>query len=200
MKKCVFLFLMWTAAILLQAQVRRTPVQQQRTTQTTAKTFTLANGKLGPIQTGVRFANIPATYAGLYDKYTYKKIEHESDMEDDWTEEYYQFTKAGKNIFRANIFGGKIISITLQEGSASIVKTQEGFYVGYPARTLFTKKPMQWSTYFEGTSFAMSGHWTYAVLDADLINTEAPQKVSDLKPTAKIYTITYNHEVEEYDY
>lgn len=202
MKKCVFLFLMWTAAILLQAQVRRTPVQQQRTTQTTAKTFTLANGKLGPIQTGVRFANIPATYAGLYDKYTYKKIEHESDMEDDWTEEYYQFTKAGKNVFRVGVDESKkITGITLQEGSTSIVKTSEGFYVGYPARTLFTKKPMQWSTYFEGTPFAMSGHWTYAVLDSDLNNTDIPYKVSDLKPTAKLYTISYSHEIyEEYGY
>ena len=125
-----------------------------------------------------------------------------SDMEDDWTEEYYQFTKAGKNVFRVGVDESKkITGITLQEGSTSIVKTSEGFYVGYPARTLFTKKPMQWSTYFEGTSFAMSGHWTYAVLDSDLNNTDIPYKVSDLKPTAKLYTISYSHEIyEEYGY
>ena len=200
MKKLFICFIMLAGTMLLQAQVRRTPVQQQRTTQTAAKTFTLVNGKLGPVKTGVRFANIPTTYAGLYDKYTHKKIEHESEMDGDWVEEYYQFTKGGKNIFRADVFRGKIVSITLQVGSASIVKTQEGFYVGYPARTLFTKKPMQWATYFEGTAFGTSGHWTFHVLDSDLLNTDSPDKVNDLKHTAKIYTITYNHEVEECDY
>ena len=75
MKKLLVCFIMLAGAMLLQAQVRRTPVQRTQTqqrsaTQVAAKTFTLTNGKLGPIQTGVRFANIPATYAGLYDKYT----------------------------------------------------------------------------------------------------------------------------------
>lgn len=182
-----------------------TPIGQPQTQQSTAAPsatthpFTLIDGKLGPVQTGQRFANIPATYEGLYDKYTYEKIEHESDMEDDWTEEYYQFTKAGKNIFRAEIGGGKrIVGITLQEGSASIVKTQEGYYVGYPARTLFIQKRMQWTTYFEGTAFATSGHYTYHVNHEDLLAADHPEKVSDLKPTAKICQINYSHEAYGY--
>lgn len=179
-----------------------TPAQQSQTQQSTttnaaAEAFTLTNGKLGPIQTGQRFANIPATYEGLYDKYA-RKVETKWDEDGEWTEEFYQFTQNGKDIFRVYYDDNKrITSITLQEGSASIVKTQEGFYVGYPARTLFTKKPMEWTTYFQGTTFATSGHYTYSVNDEDL-NTEIPYKVSDFKPNAKIRMIVYSHNVESY--
>lgn len=199
MKKFIISFVMLTGAMLLHAQVQRTQVQQRTTTQAAAKTFTLTNGKLGPIQAGQRFANIPVTYAGLYDKYAYKKIEHESDMEDNWTEEYYQFTKGGKNVFRVEIGEGKkIVGITLQEGSSSIVKTQEGFYVGYSARTLFTKKRMEWETYYEGTSFATSGHYTYHINTDDVIGNEYPTSVNQIKPNAKVCMIVYNHSVETY--
>lgn len=179
-----------------------TPAQQSQTQQSTttnaaAEAFTLTNGKLGPIQTGQRFANIPATYEGLYDKYAYKKETMWGEGGDEWEEEYYQFTKAGKKIFRVLIYDGKIGSIELQAGSASIIKTQEGFYVGYPARTLFTKKRMEWTTYYEGTAFATSGHYTYYVNDSDL-NTDSPDKVSDFKPNAKISMIVYSHNVESY--
>lgn len=179
-----------------------TPAQQSQTQQNTttnaaAEAFTLTNGKLGPIQTGQRFANIPATYEGLYDKYAYKKETMWGEGGDEWEEEYYQFTKAGKKIFRVLIYDGKIGSIELQAGSASIVRTQEGFYVGYPARTLFTKKRMEWTTYYEGTAFATSGHYTYYVNDSDL-NTDSPDKVSDFKPNAKISMIVYSHNVESY--
>lgn len=197
MKKILICLIMLAGAMLLQAQVQRTQVQQRSTTQPAAKTFTLMNGKLGPVQTGVKFANIPATYSGLYDKYT-RKTETMADEDGEWTIEYYQFTKAGKNIFRANIDAGKIVSITLQAGSASIVKTQEGFYVGYSARTLFTKKRMEWNTYFQGTCFATSGHYTYEVNDEDLNNTDIPYKVADFKPNAKISSITYQHSIGEY--
>lgn len=179
-----------------------TPAQQSQTQQSTttnaaAEAFTLTNGKLGPIQTGQRFANIPAAYKGLYDKYAYKKETMWGEGGDEWEEEYYQFTKAGKKIFRVLIYDGKIGSIELQAGSASIIKTQEGFYVGYPARTLFTKKRMEWTTYYEGTAFATSGHYTYYVNDSD-INTDSPDKVSDFKPNAKISMIVYSHNVESY--
>ncbi len=179
-----------------------TPAQQSQTQQSTttnaaAEAFTLTNGKLGPIQTGQRFANIPAAYKGLYDKYAYKKETMWGEGGDEWEEEYYQFTKAGKKIFRVLIYDGKIGSIELQAGSASIIKTQEGFYVGYPARTLFTKKRMEWTTYYEGTAFATSGHYTYYVNDSD-ITTDSPDKVSDFKPNAKISMIAYSHNVESY--
>ncbi|MBO4431103.1 MAG: hypothetical protein J5790_07170 [Bacteroidaceae bacterium] len=184
------------------AQVSSTPIQHTQTqqstaTQTEARPFTLTDGKLGPIQTGQRFSNIPATYEGLYDKFA-RQVETKWDEDGEWTEEFYQFTKTGKNVFRVYSDNSKrITSITLQAGSASIVKTQEGFYVGYPARTLFTKKSMEWMNYFQGIAFATSGHYCYEVKDEDL-NTEIPHKVSDIKPTAKISNITYSHEAYGY--
>lgn len=196
MKKYFVLFMMLAGTMFLQAQVRTVPAQ--RTSTQAAQTFTLTNGKLGPIQTGTRFANIPATYAGLYDKYT-RKVETMADEDGEWTEEYYQFTKAGKNVFRVYLDDAKkIASINLQAGSASIVKTQEGYYVGYSARTLFTKKPMQWETYYQGTTFATSGHYTFVVNSDDVPNTDIPQKAADFKPDAKISSITYHHTVESY--
>lgn len=193
MKKYFLFPLMVAGTLCLHAQ-QRTTTQRPTTQAGAAKTFVLQNGKLGPIQAGQRFANIPATYAGLYDKYT-RKTETMADEDGEWTVEYYQFTKAGKNIFRADIGENKeITGITLQAGSASIVKTQDGYYVGYPARTLFTQKRMQWECWYQGTSFATSGHYTYHVNTDDLTN-EVPTNVNHFKPTAKITSIVYSAEV-----
>ena len=60
-----------------------------------AQSFTLANGKLGPVQVGKAIGKLPPRVAGLYDKYSLKKEEHE-DMDGAWTEEYYRFVKAGR--------------------------------------------------------------------------------------------------------
>ena len=198
MKKYLLLFALLTGAALLNAQTQRTQVQQRSTTQSTVKTFTLSNGKLGPVQVGARFDNIPATYAGLYDKYT-KKTQTMEDMDGEWTMVYYQFTKAGKNIFRVVIDDSRLISsITLQAGSASIVKTPDGFYVGYPARNLFTKKRMEWNTYYDGDVFGISGHYTFRVSSNDLINTDVPQNVNQFKSTAKVNSIIYSSMVDAY--
>ncbi len=188
---------MVAGALCLHAQ-QRTTAQRPTTQASAAKTFVLQDGKLGPIQIGQRFANIPATYAGLYDKYT-RKVETMADEDGEWTVEYYQFTKAGKNIFRVDIDDDKKMShLTLQAGSASIVKTQDGYYVGYPARTLFTKKRMNWSTYYQGTAFASNGHYTYFVDSDDIPNTDVPYNASDFKPTAKISSILYHLSTEPY--
>ena len=101
MKK-YFLFLLMVAGTLCLHAQQRTTTQRPTPQAGAAKTFVLQNGKLGPIQAGQRFANIPATYAGLYDKYT-RKTETMADEDGEWTVEYYQFTKAGKNVFRADI-------------------------------------------------------------------------------------------------
>lgn len=198
MKKSFILLIMLTGTILLQAQVRRTPVQrtqtqQSSTAQTATRAFTLTNGKLGPIQVGQRFANIPATYAGLYDKYT-RQIEKEyNEVEDfDMTFVCYQFTKEGQNIFKVVMEGNRISAIRLQEGSTSIVKTQEGFYVGYPVRTFFTKKPLEWFNLEGGTATAFDTHYTYEVKAADRQNLSSVQSVNDFKPTAKISEIIYH--------
>lgn len=202
--KYLLILIMMVGMLSLNAQNRTTQTRQRTTTQaTTAKTFTLTNGKLGPIQVGKKFVNIPATYSGLYDKYTYKKIYHENEMDGDWTEEYYQFTKGGKNVFRAEVYDDKTIhAITLQEGSSGIVKTSEGFYVGYPARTLYTKKKMEWTTYFEGTVFAFDKHYVYHVNYDELVgNVDSPTAASHFKSNAKVCMIVYSiddHSQSEY--
>ena len=156
----------------------------------TKKGFVLVNGKLGPIQIGKSIKDLPKSYAGLYDKMKRETINHESDMEDDWTEDFYQFIKDGKNVLRTDVDGNKITSIVLQEGS-SFVKPSEGYHVGGSAVELFRKKKMQWVTYYEGTVFATSGHYTFHVNDDDIINSDTPQKISDFKASAKIIRIIY---------
>lgn len=192
MKKLFFLFLLMMGTVLLQAQ---TPQRTAQSAQTAAKTFVLTDGKLGPVQVGQKFANIPATFAGLYDKYT-RKVETMADMDGEWTVEYYLFTLAGKAIFRVDVDDSKTITmLTLQAGSSAIVKTPEGFSVGYPVRSLFAKKRMEWSTYYDGEAFATSGHYTYKMSSDDLINTDIPQNANQVKPTAKLTAIIYSAEM-----
>lgn len=163
---------------------------QTRISSQASNAFVLGNGKLGPIQIGKSISQLPKSVTGLYDKFVYKKEVHESDMEDNWTEEYYLFTKGGKTIIRTDVEGKKITSIVL-EGASSFIKTAEGLYVGYSAQELFKKKRMEWETYYEGTTFATNGHYTYYVNSDDVPNTDIPSKASDFKPSAKIMRIVY---------
>lgn len=180
------------------AQSKSTPVQhsqpqQSTTAETAAESFILADGKLGPIQVGARFANIPATYAGLYDKYTRETEKEYNEVEDyEITFVCYQFNKAGKNIFRVIMEGNKISAIQLQEGSASIVKTQDGFYIGYPARTLFNKKPTEWYNLEGGTAACFDGNYTYEVSASDRVSISSIESAKDFKQDAKICTIIYH--------
>ena len=194
MKKLFICFIFLSGTMLLQAQVRRTPVQQQRTTQTAAKTFTLTNGKLGPIQTGQRFVNIPSSYAGLYDKYTRQTEKEYNEVEDfEITRVCYQFTKAGRNVFRVIMEGNVIGAIKLQEGSASIIKTQKGFHVGYAARTLYTKKSTDWFNIEGGTAACFDGNYTYEVSANDRVSLNPIESANDFKSNAKISSITYHN-------
>ncbi len=152
--------------------------------------FILDKGKLGPIEIGKKIDDLPNSVNGLYDKFDYKKEVHESDMEDDWTEEYYVFSKDGIGIFNTAVEGHKITSIVLLAG-ASFIKTSDGFCIGSPAQELFKAKKMQWENYYEGDVFASSGHYTYFVNSDDVINTDIPEKASDFKSSAKINTIIY---------
>ncbi|MBR1880527.1 MAG: hypothetical protein IJ804_07260 [Prevotella sp.] len=152
--------------------------------------FVLANGKLGPVQVGRPIGTLPRQVSGLYDKYAYKKEVHESDMDDPWTEEYYLFTKNGKNVFRANIDGGKVYSIRLLEAS-SFIKTPAGLYVGYPASKLFQQKRMTWEYYlYEAETWATDGHYVYSVRANDA-NTRNDEVVTGFKPDAKVIGISY---------
>ena len=154
-----------------------------------AQSFTLANGKLGPVQVGKAIGKLPPRVAGLYDKYSLKKEEHE-DMDGAWTEEYYQFVKAGKTIFKVYLEEGKVSAISLLPGS-SFIKTPDGFYVGYPAQKLYQQKKMQWEYYLsEPEAFATSGHYTYGVAATD-VKTNSMDKLIGFKPNAKVSIITY---------
>lgn len=148
------------------------------------------NGKLGPVEVGKSMPNIPQKVDGLYDKFTHKKEEHEDEMDGAWTEEYYLFLKDGKEIFRANIYEGKVYTIRLLSGS-SFIKTSDGISVGSSARELFNKVRMEWGTYYEGETFGTNGHFTYYVSSDDLIQTDIPQKAEHFKPEAKVCGIVY---------
>lgn len=160
----------------------------------TAESFVLNNGTLGPIQAGKLITTLPKSYSGLYDKYVYKK-EQFADMEGEWTEDHYYFYKNGKKVIDVYTSDKVISSISLLPGS-SYIKTPEGFYVGCSARDVYNKKKMEWSTYYEGYSFATSNKITYYINSDDITNHETPNKVSDIKPNAKIVKINYNVNAE----
>lgn len=164
--------------------------EKEESIESKTEEFVLDNGKLGPIQIGCSISDLSDSVDGLYDKFTKKKEVHENDMDGEWTEEYLLFTKDGKAVIRTDLEGQKINSIVLEEGS-SFIKTSEGINVGFAAKALFKMKKMQWETYYEGTTFATSGHYTYYVNSDDLQNTDIPTKASDFKSSAKIMRIIY---------
>lgn len=188
MKKILMMMAAVCCMMTVHAQVKKTSTVQK--TQSTAVVLS-ANGKLGPVQVGKAVRNLPKSVAGLYDRYEYKKEKHEDDMDGAWTEEYYLFKKNGKEVFRANLDNGSVFSIRLLEGS-SFIKTADGISVGMSARELFTKKRMEWSTYYEGEVFATNGHLTYYVSSDELVNTDIPKKVTDFKAGAKLSGIVYS--------
>lgn len=152
--------------------------------------FILDNGKLGPIQVGMKRNDVPASVPGLYDRAEYK-VETKGDMDGEWTEDYMLLYKDGKEIIRCYVENNVLLTICLQEGS-SFVKTSDGFYVGYSARDLFQqKKNMQWGNYYMGEVFASSGHYTYFVNSDYLPNTDIPSKASDFQPAATLTRIEY---------
>ena len=147
-------------------------------------------GKLESIEVGKPMPSLSQSVKGLYDKFDHKTIEHEDEMDGPWTEDYYLFTKDGKEIFRVNIFEGKVFSIRLLSG-ATFIKTPDGFSVGSSARNLFKEVPMEWQNYFDGEAFGTNGRYSYYVNSNDLIKTDIPHKVEHFKQDAKITGIVY---------
>ncbi|MBR1394178.1 MAG: SH3 domain-containing protein [Prevotella sp.] len=179
-------------AAATKAQPTPAPAAATKPAAVKPSSFTLANGKLGPLYIGQTVASLPKSVEGLYDNYKYETFEVENDMEGSWTEEWCHFYKNGKEIFKSFAEGKILSSFVLMEGS-SFIKTSEGFYVGYPARDLFNKKRMRWETYYEGTAFGTSGHFIYHVDSNDIIGgVETPTRVTHIKQTAKIKMIVYN--------
>ncbi len=156
--------------------------------------FTAEKGSVGPIKIGMAVSDLPEQVDGLYDKYESKR-EEEVDEEEDctWIDEYCLFTKAGKPVIKANSDEGRIVSITLLEGSSN-VKTPDGFYVGYPACELFQKKKLEWDNWYDGYVYGNDGTYYFAVAYDDLVGVEKPEKASDFKEDAKICKITMNNE------
>ena len=171
----------WMAAVLLMA----CGGNKQGVGENDSHEFVIENGKLGPVELNMAIDGLPEQFDGLYDHYSYRKEEHENEMDGPWTDEYCLFTKDGKEIFRTDVDEDKVVSFRLLEG-ATFIKTADGFYVGYPARELFEQLPMTWETWFEGETFASKDHYTYFVSSDDLLNTDIPQKADDFKPDAKV--------------
>ena len=156
----------------------------------TKETIIFSKGQLGPVKVGTPIGELPQQVEGLYDKFKHETIEHEDEMDGPWTEDYYLFTKGGKDVFRANIADGKVYSIRLLTGSSFIV-TPGGFYVGMPALDLVNKIRMVWSTDYDGEVYASSENYTYYV-SSDDINGDFPTKVEDFKEGAKLSGILYH--------
>lgn len=161
--------------------------QEEEATQEETQEFILADGKLGPIKEGMTASSFPKQVEGLYDKFEFVSYENEMDG---YIEEYYTFTEAGKEVFRANTEEGKVVSFTLYEGSSNI-KTADGIYVGYSARELFKKKKLKWEFYFDTGLYGNDGKYTYGIDPNGYKPESTPEKVSDLKPDAKVCYITH---------
>ena len=174
-----------------------TPASQKTKSTNAVKTFVLGNGKLGPIFLGQFVSTLPKTIPGLYDTYTYfKGFEKEYGMGDDEGEDVFVerliFIKNGKEIIRAGVNDGKIVSFHVGEG-ASFIRTVSGFHVGSSAREFFRKNPrLSWSpVFYENSVEAISRDYVYTMNIEDLINTDTPRRAEDFKPTAKIMSIFY---------
>ena len=172
-------------------------VEQEYEIVPTSEMVVFENGKLGPVQVGKPILKLPESVEWLYDHYEYKKIEHEgNDMDDPWTEEYYLFTKGGKEVFRANINEDKVYSIRLLKGS-SFIRTPDGITVGFSARGLIMIKRLDWTNYYDGEVFGTEGRYSYYINPDDLVRTDIPKKNEDLKPDAKVIGIEYSVTLDE---
>lgn len=155
-----------------------------------SQTFVLDKGKLGPIEIGMSYTDLPSAVEELYNRFEYKSVTHEDDMDGEWTEEYLQFYKDNKEVFTTGVIGKKITSFTLL-GNASYIRTADGFFVGYNAREFFQSTKLDWETYYMGEAFASMNGYTYYV-NSDDLTTDVPAKVSDFKANATLSKIVYN--------
>lgn len=152
--------------------------------------FILAGGKLGPISRGAKASSFPKQVDGLYDKYEYESWENEGEG---YTEAYYLFSRGGKPVFRANVDPEtKVVTgFTLLEGATN-VKTPDGFYVGCSAREVFQKKKLNWMFDFSTGVIGSGGGYCYTIDGEGMAVPEsAPEKLSDIKSSAKITEISH---------
>lgn len=173
-------------------------IEQEK--QECARPFTLDQDRIGEsnqtsslIGKGYLVKNIEPSVEGLYDSFK-KGKQVKMDEDGEWTEEYLQFYKDGKQVFRAYLREddkSRIGSIYLQPASSPIISNSDGVYVGYPAQKLFKKLGQaDWNNYYRGEVIVSKNGFSYFISDEGLVNgVDVPSKYSDFKPSAKVKAI-----------
>ncbi len=166
-------------------------------------TFYVEDGKLGPVQIGMSYTDLPKSVPGLYEKFDYKKEMIENELDGDYLSETCTFIKNGKEYFRAELVDGKVTAIILDENSSGLC-TKEGYtpnitglygfyYVTeHSSYGMFSSKAIResldWENYNEGEVFATIGQYTFYV-PSESAKTEFPSKYEDFKDNARISKI-----------
>ena len=193
MKRILLLFavaFIFGSVMPTMAQQKKTPVKQAGNN--SAAKFILGNGELGPLSIGQTVSSLPKSVAGLYDSFKYVNETYENEMEGEMeTIEQCEFYKGGKRIFCAMTPNKKIESFELYEGSL-FIQTADGIYVGYPARSLFTKyRSKKWTPpYYYGETCCVNGRYEY-VMPVIIEGERTPSKTTDFSSNAKVTTIRH---------
>lgn len=164
----------------------------------TWNTFYVEDGKLGPIQVGMSYTDLPKSVPCLYDKFEYKKEMIENEMEGNYEVETCYFFNDGKECFSAELENGKVTSIVLDKNSPDI-STIEGYKYGNGVLSLYEswspnsygsinrkiiRESLNWENYYEGEVFVTIGRYTFYV-PSDMAKTEFPKTSKDFKDGAK---------------
>lgn len=169
----------------------------------TWNTYYVEDGKLGPVQIGMSYTDLPKSVPGLYEKFDYKKEMIENELDGDYLSETCTFIKNGKEYFRADLVDGKVTSIILDENSSGLC-TKEGYtpnitglygfyYVTeHSSYGMFSSKAIResldWENYYEGEVFATIDRYTFYV-PSESAKIEFPRKYEDFKDNARISKI-----------
>ena len=166
-------------------------------------TFYVEDGKLGPVQIGMSYTDLPKSVPGLYEKFDYKKEMIENELDGDYLSETCTFIKNGKEYFSADLKDGKVTSVILDENSSGLC-TKEGYapnitglygfyyvtehsnYGMFSSKAI--RKTLDWENYYEGEVFATIGRYTFYV-PSESAKTEYPRKYEDFKDNARISKI-----------
>lgn len=169
----------------------------------TWNTFFVEDGKLGPVQVGMSYKDLPKSVPVLYDKFDYRKEMIESEMDGDYEVEECIFFNDGKEYFRAVLEDGKIASIILDQNSTGLFTKEDYrvgsdvvtslYYISGPTRsggfkTVVINESLEWENYYEGEVFVTIGRYTFYV-PSDQANTEFPRTRFDFKYGAKFSRI-----------
>lgn len=169
----------------------------------TWNTFYVDDGKLGPVQVGMSYTDLPKSFPVLYDKFEYKKETIENEMDGDYEVESCTFYRHGQEYFRAELEDGKVTAIVLDKNSVGLY-TKEGYRVGNDVisrlysylsstksgmfSTVVINESLEWENYYEGEVFVTVGRYTFYV-PSDQTRTEFPKRKNDFESGAKFSRI-----------